>query len=224
MGNAPRDDNRVATLLGTSSTDGSTPIAIYADASTNELFVKLNNITTVTRHSRTSLYVMDGFADTSTVHLDTATDSTLVALMLVDISDTTNWKHTLTDHIIIRHILIETDPDASWVGEVKIGFLTSVDGTDGDFNQIIDIDMRRKTALIIEDLNFTGGFHCQTSTHFGPVIADSTLFQTDVDLVGPDGGVAAYPSGAGDLVMIIDGDGTNFVDVSITMIYETVGA
>ena len=62
---------------------------------------------TVTRHGRTSQYIADGFAETSTVHLDTATDSTLIAYMLVDISDTTNWKHTNTDHIIIRHILIE---------------------------------------------------------------------------------------------------------------------
>ncbi len=179
---------------------------------------------TVTRHDRTSQYTVDGFADTQSMHLDTATDSTLKAFMLVDISDTTNWKHTLTDHIIIRHILIEVDPDASWIGEIKIGFLSNVNGTDGDFNQIIDIDMRRKTALLVEDLSFTGGFHCQSSTHFGPIIADSTLFQTDVDLVGPDGGVAAYPSGDGDLAMIIDGDGTNFVDVSLTMTYETVGA
>ncbi len=178
----------------------------------------------ITRHDRTSQYTVDGFADTQSMHLDTATDSTLKAFMLVDISDTTNWKHTETDHIIIRHLLIEVDPDASWVGEIKIGFLSNVSGTDGDFNQIIDVDMRRKTALIIEDLSFTGGFHCQSSTHFGPIIADSTLFQTDVDLIGPDGGVAAYPSGNGDLAMIIDGDGTNFIDVSITMTYETVGA
>ncbi len=185
---------------------------------------KYQVINVVTRHDRTSLYVAEGFAATSTMHLDTATDSTLKAFMLVDISDTSNWKHTETDHIIIRHILIEADPDASWVGEVKIGFLSNVNGTDGDFNQIIDIDMRRKTALVIEDLAFTGGFHCQSSTHFGPIIADSTLFQTDVDLIGPDGGVAAYSSGNGDLAMIIDGDGTNFIDVSITMTYETVGA
>lgn len=180
--------------------------------------------TLTTRHGIDSQNVVQGFGATQTIHLDTATNSTLIAYMLVDISDTTNWKHTNTDHIIIRHLLIETDPDASWVGEVKIGFLSSVDGTDGDFNQILDIDMRRKTALLVEDLTFMGGFHCQAGTHFGPKIVDSTLFQTDVDLIGPDGGVAAYPSGAGDLVMIIDGDGTNFVDVSITMIYETVGA
>ncbi len=178
----------------------------------------------LTRHERTSQYTIGGFSDTQTVHLDTATDSTLIAYMLVDISDTSAWKHTNTDHIIIDHILIEVDPDASWVGEVKIGFLSNVDGTDGDFNQIIDVDMRRKTALLVEDITFGGGFHCQASTHFGPIIADSTLFQTDADLIGPPGGVAAYPSGNGDLVMIIDGDGTNFVDISITLIYETVGA
>ena len=107
---------------------------------------------------------------------------------------------------------------------MKIGFLSSVDATDGDFNQIIDVDMRRKTALIIEDLIFTGGFHCQTLTHFGPIIANSTLFQTSgANILGPDA-TTSHPSGNGDLAMIVDGDGTNFVDVSITLIYETVGA
>ena len=31
-----------------------------------------------------------------------------------------------------------------------------------------------------------------------------------------------YPSGDGDLILYVDGDGTNLVDVSITLGYETV--
>lgn len=38
MGRARRDDNFVPTLTGVSSSDGETPIEIYADASTNRLF------------------------------------------------------------------------------------------------------------------------------------------------------------------------------------------
>ncbi len=177
-----------------------------------------------TRHSRDSQYTIDGYAATSTVHLDTGSVAAQTAFMLVDISDTTNWKHTNTDHIIIRHILIEVDPDSTYLGEIKIGFLSSVDATEGDFNQIIDFDMAKKSDLAIEDLTFTGGFHCQASTHFGPILANSTLFQTDVTLGGPDvPGTPAYASGDGDLVMLIEvAAGTT--DVSITLIYETVGA
>lgn len=37
MANASRDDNRVPTLIGTSSADGRTPVAIYADPTTHRL-------------------------------------------------------------------------------------------------------------------------------------------------------------------------------------------
>ena len=182
--------------------------------------VNLGN--TVARHNRTSLYTVDGFADTSTVHLDTGEVSAQTAFMLVDISDTTNWKHTNTDHVIIRHILLEADPDASYLGEIKVGFLSSVSAVSGTFNQIIDVDLAKKSDLVIEDLTFTGGFHCQASTHFGPIIADSLLFQTDVDLQGPNA-ATSFPSGNGDLVMLVEvAAGTT--DVSVTLVYETVPA
>lgn len=176
----------------------------------------------VTRHGRSSQYIVDGFADTSTIHLDTGSVEAQTAFMLVDISDTTNWSHTLTDHIIIRHILIQVDPDSTYLGEVNIGFLSSVDATDGDFNTIIDLDLAKKSDLIIEDLEFVGGFHCQASTHFGPIDANLALFQTDVSLPGPDG-ATSYPSGNGDLVMVVERS-AGAVDVSVTMIYETVGS
>ena len=40
MAQAPRDQNRVTTLLGASNIDGSTPVVIWADPSTHELLVK----------------------------------------------------------------------------------------------------------------------------------------------------------------------------------------
>ena len=40
--NAPRDENRITALLGTSQADGVTPIPIYADDSTNALLVELS--------------------------------------------------------------------------------------------------------------------------------------------------------------------------------------
>ena len=176
----------------------------------------------ITRHSRNSQYFCEGYSNTQTVHLDTGSITAETAFMLIDISDTTNWKHTETDHVIIRSIVVQIDPDSTYLGEVDIGFLSSVDGTNGDFNHIIDVSVRKKSDLIIQDLLFTGGFHCQSTTHFGPKIANSTLFQTDVNLAGPDG-ATSYPSGNGDLVMVVDRD-AGAVNVSVTIIYETVGA
>lgn len=175
----------------------------------------------ITRDGVTSQYVVSGFSPTQSFHIDVQNIiAASTAFMLIDLSDTTNWKHTNTGHINLEYLAIEVDPDSSFAGEVKIGFLSSVNGTDGDFNQILDIDMVRKADLLVEILNFGGhGFDCETTSHFGPVTANSVLFQTDVSLLGPDGGTS-YPSGDGDLVMIISRT-AGAVDVSMTAGYET---
>ena len=84
--------------------------------------------------------------------------------------------------------------------------------------------MARKSDLFVEVIEFgSHGIHCKADSHFGPMLVDSVLFQTDVNLGGPDDpATITYPSGNGDLVMIVDGDGSNTVDVSITIGYETV--
>ena len=177
---------------------------------------------TITKDGRTAQYVAAGFTETHTIHIDVTTTSTLIAYMLIDLSDTTNWAHSDTGHINLEYFIIEVDPDASWSGEIKIGFLSDVGADNGDFNQIVDVDMKRKTALFVEQINFgSHGFDCEANHHFGPIIANSTLFRTGVNLEGPDT-ATSYPSGAGDLCMIVDGDGTNAVDVSITLGYEAV--
>jgi hypothetical protein len=165
-----------------------------------------------------------GITNTFTVHMNLSTSSTLIAYMLIDKSDTTNWPHTLTGSIVLEYMVIVVDPSTNFLGEIKIGYLKNVDGTDGDFVQISDINMARKSDLFVEVIEFgSHGFHCEDTYHFGPVIANSTLFQTDVNLAGPDDPTTTtYPSGAGDLVMIVDGDGSNLVDVSITLGYESV--
>lgn len=180
-------------------------------------------VDTVTRHGRTSLYTVGGFAATQTVHIDTEDVSVQTAFMLIDISDTTNWTHTDTGHIILDYICILADPDTSFLGEVKVGFLKDVDTTNGDFLQILDIDLAKKSDLLIQEFEFgSHGFHCQSTTHFGKEIANSTLFQTDVSLGGPDDPTTlTYPSGAGDLVLIVE-RAAGTVRASITIGYETV--
>jgi len=102
--------------------------------------------------------------------------------------------------------------------------LQNVDGTNGDFYDVFNIKMAKKSGLIVNEINFGGhGIHCATDTHFGPAETNSTLFQTDVNLGGPDDpNTLTYPSGNGDLVIIVEGDGTNVVDISLTIGYETV--
>ena len=173
----------------------------------------------ITKDGKTSQFVVSGFTDTDTIHGDFQNIAAQTAFMLIDLSDTTNWKHTETGHINIEYIVLEVDPDSNYFGEVKLGFLTNVDGTNGDFNQIFDIDLKKKSDLIIEVINFgSHGFDCTTTHHFGPITANSALFRTGVNLEGPDGNTS-YPSGDGDLVMLVELSAGQ-VDVSITLGYE----
>ena len=175
----------------------------------------------ITKDGKTSQYIASGFTETHTIHLDTQAIITQTAFMLIDLSDIINWPHSLTGHINLEYMILEVDPDSSYLGEVKLGFLSNVDATNGDFHQIIDIDMARKSNLLVEVINFGSyGFDCEADHHFGPIMADSTLFQTDVNLEGPDG-ATSYPSGNGDLAMIIERSAGS-VDVSLTIGYEAV--
>lgn len=176
----------------------------------------------LTKDNRRSQFVVFGFTDTDIVHMDVQNITVLsTAFMLIDLSDTINWPHSETGHINIEYIILEIDPDGSYVGEVKFGFLTGVNASNGDFHQIIDLDMERKADLLVEVIDFgSHGMDLRTNHWFGPTTANSALFKTGTNLLGPDGNTS-YPSGDGDFVMIIEAS-AGAVDVSLTVGYETV--
>ena len=191
----------------------------------DEVLGTYDNVSVVTKDGKTSLYTVAGFSHTYTVHLDfTITPNSIdFPYMLIDLSDTTNWKHNLTGEIVVEYILLEVDPAATFSGDVKIGFLENVDATDGDFHALIDIDMATKSDLVVENIDFgSHGMHCTSSHHFVEVDTANTLFQTDVNIKGTGSStVNAYPSGNGDLVMVVTGN-NNEIGVSVTIGYETV--
>ena len=86
----------------------------------------------IDQDGRKAQYVVPGFGNTFTVHLDTGSVAAKTGFMLIDLSVTSAWPHTKTGHIIIEHLSIQTTPDSSYLGAVKIGFLSSVDGSNGD--------------------------------------------------------------------------------------------
>ena len=191
------------------------PASVYANVDGTATLVDA-----VTKDGRTSLFTADGYTDSFTVHMDNGEISAQTAQMIIDISDTTNWPHTNTGHVNIEWIIIEADPDTAFLGEVKVGFLTNVDGTNGDFNQVIDIDMAKKSDLVIENMDFgSHGIDMEANHHFGPILANSTLFSTATNLKGPDG-TTTFPSGNGDVVLLVERS-AGTVDVSITIGYET---
>ena len=158
--------------------------------------------------------------------MDLTTSANLVAFMIVDLSNTAAWRHKATSEVIIRSLHVMVDPSTAFNGEIKFGYLSAVDAANGDFNQIADMHMIRKSDLLFGSIDLgPDGMRCDTKHHFGPIIASSTLFQTDVNLGGPDDpATLTYPSGNGDLVLIVDQDstGTDAIDVSINLCYETI--
>ncbi len=183
----------------------------------------LTGINSVTKNGRTSIHTVAGFSDTQTIYFDVSTSSASIAYMLIDLSDTTSWKHANTGEIIIEYIIININSDTNFTGDCSIGYLANVDATNGDFSRIVHIPMERKSDLVHEVIDFgSHGFHCNDNSHFGVKSLNNSLFQTDVNLAGPDDSTTlTYPSGNGDLVFLITGDGTNTVEVTLTIGYET---
>jgi len=179
------------------------------------------DVTTVTNEGVTSISTVPGNFDVEVVHLDAQDIALTQGFMLVDLSDTTNWPHTNTGHIDLLFIIITTDPSATFSGDIEIGFLSNVDGTDGDLNEILEIHLEKKPEPQVLNLNYGAfGIALETDHVFGPITANDTRWQTDVDLDGPDGN-NSFPSGNGDLVMLIT-RGQSDISVSITIGYRTV--
>jgi len=168
----------------------------------------------------TSLLVAPGHVDAESVHLDVENISAAQDFMVIDLSDNVNWPHTNTGHIDILYILINVSPSTNFSGDVELGFLSNVDGTNGDFHGIAEYHVDQKVDQFVDSINF-GSFELslEKAHWFGPTTADDVAFQTDVDLDGPDGN-NSFPSGNGDMIMRV-GVGAGNVSVGITVGYRT---
>jgi len=178
-------------------------------------------VTTETNEGETAMHTVPGHVDIEVVHIDVdQSATTTTGYMVVDLSDTTNWSHTNTGHIDIAYIKINVNPTATFVGDIELGFLTNVDATNGDFNGIMEWHLDKKQDSINEFMNFGAFEMSQETAHwFGPTTANDTVWQTDVNLQGPDG-ATSYPSGSGDLVMHVTAT-TSDVAVGLTIGYRT---
>ena len=177
-------------------------------------------VTTETAEGQTSAHMIPGHVDIEIVHLDIDDISAAQDFMLIDLSDTTNWPHSNTGHIDIAYLIINVNPTSTFVGDIELGFLSSVDAENGDFNGVLEIHMDKKQDSITLFMNY-GAFEVSLeSAHwFGPITANDAIWQTSgADIVGPDGN--AFPSGAGDFVMLVTAT-TSDVAVGLTVGYRT---
>lgn len=155
------------------------------------------------------------------IHLDAENVATTTGYMLIDLSDTTNWPHTNTGSIGLDFVSVVINSSKTFAGDIELGFLSSVDATNGDFNIIhtwhSDQTGTNETGNIFGTIQFNQ-FRCIATNWFGPTTSDDTTWQTDVNIVRPDGGNSF--SGNGDLVLKVNRTAGN-VDVGITVGYHT---
>lgn len=167
-----------------------------------------------------SLGVFIAYQLTYTVSFSVDAASGTTGYMLVDLSDTTNWPHTNTGHIVLKSITVDTNTDAAFVGDLRFGFLSNVDATNGDFHEIGELHGERSATVGSGAFDFSNyGIGLETDEWFGVTTPNNVLWQTDVNLLGPDG-LTTHPSGDGDFVMVLESTAGS-ADISITVIYTT---
>ena len=157
------------------------------------------------------------------VHLDAQAIAVDQGFMLIDLSDTTNWPHTNTGHIVLEQIIVNISLSATpaFIGEVEFGFLSNVDATDGDLNVVGKFHLDRGSIGPGGPFDFSiYGMDLELDKWFGPTNTNDVTWQTDVNLFGPDG-ATSYPSGDGDFVMHITNITAGTIDVGVTAFYST---
>lgn len=189
------------------------PVTIYD--STNTIPADVINY-----EGSNSIAVIIEYQSTFTINISLNNQSGTVGYMLIDLSDTTNWPHTNTGHIVLKQISINSNTNAAFVGDLLFGFLSNVDDTNGDFHQVWTLHGERSSNVGSGVLDFSNfGIGLESDEWFGPTGLNDTTWQTDVNLIGPTG-AASFPSGAGDFVMkLVSTAGA--ADISVTVIYTT---
>lgn len=167
-----------------------------------------------------SLATVPGHSHRDAVHFDVSGVAVETGYMLIDLSDTTTWPHSNTDHLDLHYLLLHIDPDAAFLGSVIIGFLSDVNSTDGSLHHLMEFSFLKKSDVWTQPMDFGGpGQHLalQTTHLLGDTDANDATWQDDVAIAGPAGGT--YNSGNGDLVMKVTRT-AGTVDVSLTLLYE----
>ena len=73
--------------------------------------------------------------------------------ILVDLSDTTNFPHDTTGRIDISWMKVDVEKSATNViGEVEIGLITRIDGTDADIDYLYGVQFLKGSETIIQEV------------------------------------------------------------------------
>ena len=128
--------------------------------------------------------------------------------VLVDLSDSTNYPHEAGSSLNISLIDMEVDRATNSVGQMDLGIVTRVDGTNGDVTLINSVEFTAgDEAYITHSTNFSPSVvRCAVVAGATPYIAyntkvlNNTGIQSDVALASFQGAGTVTPA-VGDLVV-----------------------
>lgn len=216
----------LAAILAATLAAGATLVLILANQTNATQQTKITDGTNIAEvrsyESDTSLKVSIAHKPVFGVHLSVDAASGITGYMLIDLSDSGTWPHTNTDHIVIEQIIIQSSQTTSpaFVGDLEFGFLSNVDATNGDFNKIGNMHGDRATPLGSGNFDFSlYGMDLESSEWLLPIGLNDTTWQTDVNLLGPDG-ATTHPSGDGDFVVKLNSS-AGTISFGITVLYTT---
>lgn len=159
------------------------------------------------------------------------------AYLLVDLSDTSGFKHTKTNELHLLGLKFNSEKASDGVYDFWVGVVKEVDATNGSVQWVHVFHLEAvgnptdSTDRFAQDIDFTQGggipnginlaIASDATLHFvgNQAQDDNVAWQTDVTLVNPTGSNVA--PGQGDLVAWaeeVSGSGT--LDFSCTVIYE----
>jgi hypothetical protein len=150
--------------------------------------------------------------------------------ILVDLSDITNFPHSKTGYVVVNALRVNIDKAAASTGTVRIGLIVAISTTVGSVEWIHTTNFDRDTVSthLEEMINFAPACiraYANTSGAtpylIGISTANSTLFQSDVNLpttYQPSGAVAPA---VGDLVLRYDAIGSTAMDIEVELWYDT---
>ena len=154
------------------------------------------------------------------------------AAVVIDLSDTTNWKHTETGQINISSIKLDIDKAAASTTTVKMGVVNFVDSSTGSVTWFYakESALNVSNSNAVDFLSYVPNYlrlkvnpastpQTDGTTPYllsNDTTSGSTTYQTDVNLPSPAGVTAP---GAGDVILAVT-NGTAAVTVNVEVQYH----
>jgi len=167
--------------------------------------------------------VQHAHPDSTHVHLDFTAGGTgtSVDLIMVDLSDTTNWHHTHTGAVHIEELYVEVDAQVNADYDIILGFLKNVGATDGDFYELTHV-AGSKTAGQQKNVSrkfYPNGPYCSSNKVVtSDITLNDTSFNTATNMkTVRDPATANTPPADGDLVLRIMDNGGGGANTNFTV-------